>query len=345
MEDNKEQQVQSTESKKNKLRILKKVLLILLSIVVALGVVHCVISWEYYCFKFRNIPAAIEEFLLPNAKKPEKLQSCMVFVEKINIVRKISEDRNGIITFSNVRELSFGTAVEIDLNNFLWEDNKTYYRVVSTGDDTYVPKRNYKNSDDFYLELENDIEDLAEGGYIKEFLYTFPLKTVQQLPVVPVKRAILEYLTSNDYFGEFGFTQDVNRIKKAVVFADFNSDGEQDVAVVLEDKYQNNRLLVFCYNKDLGTSYVAHSDYNVSPAVINSFKKDAIIFINSENLVKSPNNGIIYEMLGGAKRKYAIFYNPKTMQFEQYDQRPLSEIQGEDEHEREYEEETEQDSE
>ena len=270
--------------------------------------------------------------------------------------KKKSEDSNGKITFTIVKELPFCTEVEVNLDDIVQQNDKTYYRC------TYYylssTAKNFKEKENYYLET-TTFDELERRGYREDYLNTFPIKEAQQLSV-PVKRAIIGYFYSNDIYDsteKFCFTQDANRIKKAIVTADFNMDEEKDVAVILErekgafvsseDKYKAHRLLVLCYNKDIGKSYVAYSNYHDNyPAVINAFNKDAKIFINSENLVSAPNNGIIYEILGGdVKIKYAIFYNFKTMQFEEYLQKPLSEIQKEYEQDSEYEEEIEQDSE
>ncbi|MDR3327551.1 MAG: hypothetical protein LBT04_05420 [Prevotellaceae bacterium] len=51
--------------------------------------------------------------------------------------------------------------------------------------------------------------------------------------------------------------------------------------------------------------------------------------MDSETLIKAHNNGIIYENLQKDGYKYAILYDPKTMQFKQCYQKPLSEIYAE----------------
>ena len=262
-----------------------------------------------------------------NAKK----EYYLVIAEKLNFVQKKSKDGNDKTTFTTVRELPFGTEVEIDFKDIIQQDNKTYYRCTYYLLDGSTAEI-FKRKENYYLET-TTLDELESASYRREYRDTFSIKDAQQLPV-SVKRAIIGIIYNNEgacySYGESpAFTQDPNRIKKSIVLADFNMDGEQDAAVILEDPTttRRNLLLVLCYNKDTNKSYLAYTEDHSFPAVISSFKKDAKIFINSENLVKAPNNGIIYKMLDDEKAKYAILYNPETLQFEQYIQKPLSEIQ------------------
>jgi hypothetical protein len=324
------------DNKKSKKR--RKIWLIIVCVLVVLGIGIGVLNW----WKRSH-----------SATNPVKAEPFMVFVESLNVVRMPSLEDADVETFVGedgvefedlskpveiVKTLPYGTKVEIDLNDFQRLNGKYYYKLLSSGENEAV--YTYDKNDDYYLEAIRHDPNYITGGslsgdeeYKEELLLTFPVKEAQRLPVA-VKLAIVDYLNDNDLFGEYGFTQDPNRIKKAIVLADLNMDGAQDAAIVLEDKYKNNRLFVFCYNKDLETYYVAHKESSGYPAAINFFKKNAKIFIDSENLVNAPGNGIIYQMLGNTDIKYAIFYNSKTMQFEQYFQQPLSK-----QYEGEYEEE------
>jgi len=293
-----------------------KVLLIIVGVLMLAAIVIGLLLWkDIYDYN-------------QNAKK----EYYLVIAEKLNFVQKKSKDGNDKTTFTTVRELPFGTEVEIDFKDIVQQDNKTYYGCTYYLLDGSTAEI-FKRKDNYYLET-TTLDELESTSYRKEYLRTFPIKDAQQLPA-SVKRTIIGYFYDNNSIvtEEGFFTQDPNRIKKSIVLADFNMDGEQDAAVVLEDAQKSNRLLILCYNKDTKKSYLAYTASDAWSAVISSFKKDAKIFINSEDLVKAPNNGIIYEILEGSKEKYAIFYNPETMQFEQYIQKPLSEIQKESEHE------------
>jgi hypothetical protein len=256
--------------------------------------------------------------------RSEMENDCFIIAPELNVVEK-SKDKNGETVYNVVETASFGTVFHLKREGSSF-GNKTYYKILSAAADV----QKYRKKD-YYIETLNDYE-LQYTFYLEKYNRIFPLKEVQMLPS-HIKKAIVDYI--ND---EYYFTQDANRIKSTVVFADFNMDDEQDVAVVLEDGYMQNMILVLCYNKDMKQSYVAFTDYNSGLAVIKYFKKNALIYMNSETLIKAPNNGIIYENLQKDGYKYAILYDPKTMQFKQYYQKPLSEIYAEEsEDDEEYE--------
>jgi len=290
-----------------------KVLLIIVGVLMLAGIVTGLLIWN--------------EFSNYNRKKEGEYY--VVFAENLNLAQKKSKDSNDKATFTVVRKLPFGTEVEIIFKDSVQQDNKTYYRCTYCRLNGSV-EENFERKENYYLEMTTFDDELDKNFDIDRCLRTFPIKDAQRLPA-SVKRFIY-----NDLFNpNYSFTQDANRIKKAIVLADFNMDGEQDAAVIMEDDNRSNILLVLCYNKDLKKSYLAYNTYTGSSAAISLFKKDAKIFMNSEDFVKAPSNGIIYETLDGSKEKYAIFYNPETMQFEQYIQKPLSEIQKKSEYESE----------
>jgi hypothetical protein len=175
--------------------------------------------------------------------------------------------------------------------------------------------------------------DISDGFYDSgTVLNMFPLKQAQQLPSA-LKNALVERLD-----GGYCFTQDVNRIEQSIVKADFNLDREEDYAVALQDNGgQYNTILILCYNPDAAKYYVAFTDSNYGLASLEPFNKDARIYIDSETLVKAPNNGIIYKnQRDGVMddyNKYAIFYDPKSKEFKQCRQVPLSQYiyEGDDE--------------
>ena len=306
-----------------------KVLLIIWGILSLIGIVViilCLGEKSYWNYHYNYASDYREEV------------SYFIIAEKLNLVQKeLYED--GSITFTIPSELPFGTKVKInEYDDMIQQDNKVYYKCTYYYDADFGGDTQIDYSLDYYLEI-NAIDELGNH----DPLNIFPRKEAQSLPL-SVKNAIIEYFddtyyrSSGAYYlkDQYCFTQDANRIKKAIVLADFNMDGEQDAAVILEDENRNSFLLVLCYNKDTKQSYIAHTDNRYDLAIISPFKKNEKIFISSEDLVNAPNNGFIYELSDYAKTKYAIIYNPKTLQFEQYDQRPLSEIQKE--YEERYEE-------
>lgn len=255
-------------------------------------------------------------------ERESKISDYFIVAPELNVVEKKANGFNPVETFP------FGTILSLQRKGTR-NNGKSYHRIIASS--TEVDK--YKENE-YYIESVDDY-DIKETYHREQFLKMFPQKEAQMLPT-HVKKILMDNPHAD--YHEYGFTQDFNRIKSSIVGADFNMDGEDDVAVILEGQYQTNRIYVLCYNKDLDQSYIAYTDYNGGFASLRLFNKDALIFMDSEKLVKAPNNGLIYESTQKGHYKYAILYNPKTMQFAQYIQKPLSEIRAsyEEVHEEEY---------
>ena len=238
-----------------------------------------------------------------------KVSNVIVLAPELNLTEK---GKDGTLT--SIETIPYGTILEIRTESTR-QEGKIYNKIVSSS----IEQDKYKKKN-YYIESTDD-SDLESAHRAERIKRTFTQKITQQLPA-HIKKAII-YATRNDYYY---FTQDANRIKSAIVTADFNMDNENDIAIVLE---QNNlhQLFILCYNKDLQQSYLAHSDINSGLALIQPFSKNALIFMDSEQLVKAPNNGIIYESTQKDGFKYAILYDPKRLQFCQYLQVPLSKQQ------------------
>ncbi|MDR1653067.1 MAG: hypothetical protein LBS01_05360 [Prevotellaceae bacterium] len=262
------------------------------------------------------------------ANRSDAVNTYVVIAPGLNIVEKTKNDA-GKTEFRIKDKAPFGTLVKL-ADEQIQLDNKTYFKIDPAESDG-----KYKG---FYIETHrsNDLE--REFGYTQnDYLKMFCNKEAIELPS-DIKTSIFAAVYK-DNSSDFHFTLDANRSVKQIVFADFNMDGEQDVAVIVENAdYRINRLYLMCYNSDIKQYYQEFTDNNSGWGIINKFNKNALIYINSEHLVKAPNSGLIYEMLRGKGEtplKYAIFYDPKTMQFNQYYQAPASRITEEEEYEAE----------
>ena len=239
----------------------------------------------------------------------------MVVAPELNIVQKAKDG-----SFKTVETTPYGTILNIQRKGER-QNSKMYFRILSSSAEVEKYEKN-----EFYVESldEYELQDMYDCD---KFDRVFPQKEAQQLPT-HIKKALVE---SFDYGDEYCFTQDVNRIKSSIVWADFNKDNEKDVAVLLEQGNYRNKLYVLCYNKDLKQSYLAHSDYNGDFAALRFFEEGALIYLGGEKLEKAPNCGLIYESTQKEDGfKYAVIYEPKTMSFAQYIQKPLSKIEDED---------------
>jgi len=289
----------SEEPRQNKKRRGLKVLLIIVSVLMAIGIGLAYLLW----------------WELTRQERISMTADYMVIAPELNITEK---GRDGL--FKTIETAPYGTILNIQRKGER-QNSKNYFKVLSSSVEVDKYKKN-----DFYVETLDEYE-LQDMHHNDRFNRIFPLKETQQLPT-HIKKALVE----DSYYGnEYRFTQDVHRIKSSIVWADFNKDEETDIAVLLEQNNHMHKLYVLCYNKDLKQSYITHTDYNGGFAVIRFFKENALIFMGGEKLEKAPNCGIIYESTQKENGfKYAVIYEPKTMKFAQYIQKPLSEIQAEE---------------
>jgi hypothetical protein len=246
-------------------------------------------------------------------------ETTIVITEDTMVVTdKPKKNSDGEYTFNVIDEVHFGDIITIKDNGDIYGDYN-YNLIVSSESGLFAGKK-------YYLQALPKTEYMP-SYYAEDFIKMFPLKVSQALPGA-VKVAIAHYLWDKDH-SEYHCTQDVNRSQASIVYSDLNMDGEPDYAVLLEDSYQSSMLLIVCYNKDIEQAYIAFSDYWSGVGKINKFNKNASIFIYSETLLKAPNAGIMWQLIRGndeENTKYAVFYDPKTMQFVQHEQRPKSEI-------------------
>ena len=286
-----------TKQNKNKKGL--KILLIIASLLMAAGIGGAYFIW----------------WEITRSERESMIADYMIIAPELNISGKKKDG-----SFKTIETVPYGTILNIQRKGTRWE-GKSYFKVLSSS--TEVEK--YKKAD-FYVETLDEYE-LQDMYYNDRFNRIFPLKEAQQLPT-HIKKALVE---DSSYDDEYCFTQDMNRIKSSIVRADFNKDGEKDIAVLLEQNNYMHKLYVLCYNKDLKQSYKAHTDYNGGFAVLRFFDEGSLIFMGGEKLEKAPNCGLIYESTQKEDGfKYVVVYEPKTMKFAQYIQKPLSEIQAEE---------------
>ena len=278
-----------------------KIILIIISVLMLIGIGIGFLLWKEVAIRNDN----------GNAKEADY----MVIAPELNVAEKVKDG------FKVVETAPFGTVFNL-LREGVRQNGKTYYKILSSSNEVDKYKKN-----NYYIESIDEYDLYGTWYDGDKFMRIFPLKEVQQLPT-HVKKALVKSMEEHSD-DNFCFTQDVNRVKSSVIQTDFNCDNEEDFAIVVERANQANALHILCYNKDLNQSYSAYYDYNGGIATIRFFNKGATIYMNSEQLVKAPNCGVMYESTQKDGYKYAVLYDPTTMQFNQYWQRPLSEIQNE----------------
>lgn len=128
------------------------------------------------------------------------------------------------------------------------------------------------------------------------------------------KKLILaeDYSDGTDY----EVTQNAERAKTTLAYGDFDQDGLGDVAIVLDNnEKQTSRLLIICTNKATKEPYLAFAENYSDKVRINSFRKGASVFMNSDEFTPSPSDGII---VNGEDIKLALIYQKSTQKFKTY---------------------------
>ena len=92
---------------------------------------------------------------------------------------------------------------------------------------------------------------------------------------------------------------------------------------ILDDnERQYSRLLVICSNEATKKPYVAFVQNYPTRYKVRSFKKGASIYMDTSDLVKAPQDGVIIE---NQNSSYVVIYNSKNQSFEYYLQEPVNE--------------------
>ncbi|MGM5630049.1 SH3 domain-containing protein [Apibacter raozihei] len=140
--------------------------------------------------------------------------------------------------------------------------------------------------------------------------------------------------------GKYFFTKIKDRVKKVVAYGNFTNEEDLkdlDMAFLLEENDFRSSALYIVSSK---CNLLFYKYYDDELPIINSFYKGQKIFMDSQELVPSPSDGIILKFKYSKK---ALLFNPKTKTFEEYHQYTREEINDINKEERyfrdEYEEE------
>lgn len=128
------------------------------------------------------------------------------------------------------------------------------------------------------------------------------------------KKLILDEDYSNGT--DYEVTQNADRAKSTLAYGDYDQDGLADLAIVLDNnEKQTSRLLIICTNKATKEPYLAFAENYSDKVRVNSFKKGASVFMNSDEFTPSPSDGII---VNGEDIKLALIYQKSTQKFKTY---------------------------
>lgn len=203
---------------------------------------------------------------------------------------------------SNVSgNLKFGQKLFVD-NSF---DNPSFAKVYLT-----KPSNNKNVTAQPYYMLKSNV---VEYYNFDDFKQSFSLGKFAELDA-KVKRLILDnkYSDGTTYL----VTQNADRAKNTIAYGDYDGDGQLDVAVILDNnEKQYSRLLIICTNQSSKEPYLAFAGNYSDKMRLSFFKKKALIYMNTGNLVPSPVDGVL---LNSEDAKFVILYDKNNQKFITY---------------------------
>ncbi len=205
-----------------------------------------------------------------------------------------------------------GLAGTLKFGNKVWIDN------------------NYSGSNYKKVYLNEPGVGASPAYYVVDYVLTYPgefddfKKYFSLPPFSGIGTKMKKLILDNDYSDSrhYEVTQNAARAKTTFAYGDFDKDGITDLAVALDDNEdQYSRLLILCTNAATKEPYLAYAENFEDRIQINSFKKNALIFMWTEDLINAPADGV---MINNEGSKRAIVYDPASQKFKMYAQESTS---------------------
>ncbi|MFC6269690.1 hypothetical protein [Frigoriflavimonas asaccharolytica] len=221
---------------------------------------------------------------------------------------------------------SYVIANEAYLRSTPSSDAASMVKSMKFGDKIYVKNsENINGYSTVYLSKPANEKNITEQPYYllestavsqyqyEEFKEYFSIKPFSGLGS-KTKKLIIEKAYNDGV--DYKVTQNVDRAKNCLSYGDYDKDGVMDVAIVLDNnEKQVSRLLIICTNKATKDPYLAYAENYSDKIKVNTFKKGASVFMNTDDFTPSPNDGVIVQ---GEDVKIAIIYDAGNQKFKTY---------------------------
>lgn len=248
----------------------------------------------------------VDSTAVPHAQYSEEYEEDAPYSEEFNISNEAYIRSAPSANSQKVGSLKFGNKVWID--NYY--NNSGGFKKVYLTDPSSGQKPTAYYVTDYVLTYSGQFEEF------KKYFSLPPFSTIG----IKMKRIILDN-TYNDG-KKYEVTQNAERAKTTFAYGDYDRDGITDLAVVLDNnENQYSRLLILCTNAATNEPYLSYANNYSDKVQINPFKKNALIYMWTDDLINSPADGV---MIRNEGEKSAVVYDLASQKFKVYEQSPSS---------------------
>lgn len=168
--------------------------------------------------------------------------------------------------------------------------------------------------------------DVASDNMVSALTYheVFPIDEYKYIPY-RFKNCIATYFQDNEYQRNkrFSFTGIKNRVNDVICYGNFTGNKEIAIAILIEDAVRKSSQLAIFRAESAQDCQMLYEDNFDGFPVINTFRKNALIYLDGTKLQRAPNEGLIIRT---QNEKYAVVYDPVYKKFDRYYQYSDKEI-------------------
>ncbi len=214
--------------------------------------------------------------------------------------------------FNSVYNLKFGTVIytkNIDKNS-----------KVTNVDQTLLQKERRTNYVAIYALKPIFLSDkpvgyMLEDDFIEKSAFKDYVPKPKEIPSLPIDNIIKSAIEENLKIENetFQYAKDVDRYNKSIIYSDFNNDGKQDFAIILDNfELINSGLFVYFKNIENDTYDLIYKKSYPSFLSIKQIPKETKVIVNNENTT-FPLDG--FQITNTNSNTYFYIYNDETKSF------------------------------